>query len=142
MTTQMGSLYDRLGGLDAINAVTESWVARVGGDDRANAKFVRTDIARLKKEVADQLCEVTGGPCTYTGRTMQDTHAGMKTTAGEFEVVMQHLGATLNELNVAKPEQDELVELLRPMRDDIVEVDSPETGTPLPDSYQAAAPLT
>jgi len=142
MTTQMKSLFDRLGGLDAINAVTESWVARVGGDDRANAKFVRTDIARLKKEVADQLCEVTGGPCTYTGRTMQDTHAGMKTTAGEFEVVMQHLGATLNELNVAKPEQDELVELLRPMRDDIVEVDSPETGTPLPDSYQAAAPLT
>ena len=142
MTTQMKSLFDRLGGLDAINAVTESWVARVGGDDRANAKFVRTDIARLKKEVADQLCEVTGGPCTYTGRTMQDTHAGMKTTAGEFEVVMQHLGATLNELNVAKPEQDELVELLRPMRDDIVEVDSPETGTPLPDSYQAAPPLT
>ena len=142
MTTQMKSLFDRLGGLDAINAVTESWVARVGGDDRANAKFVRTDIARLKMEVADQLCEVTGGPCTYTGRTMQDTHAGMKTTAGEFEVVMQHLGATLNELNVAKPEQDELVELLRPMRDDIVEVDSPETGTPLPDSYQAAAPLT
>jgi len=73
---------------------------------------------------------------------MQDTHAGMKTTAGEFEVVMQHLGATPNELNVAKPEQDELVELLRPMRDDIVEVDSPETGTPLPDSYQAAAPPT
>ena len=142
MTTQMKSLFDRLGGLDAINAVTESWVARVGGDDRANAKFVRTDIARLKKEVADQLCEVTGGPCAYTGRTMRDTHAGMKTTAGEFEVVMQHLGATLDELNVAKPEQDELVELLRPMRDDIVEVDSPETGTPLPDSYQAAAPLT
>ena len=142
MTTQMKSLFDRLGGLDAINAVTESWVARVGGDDRANAKFVRTDIARLKKEVADQLCEVTGGPCAYTGRTMRDTHAGMKTTAGEFEVVMQHLGATLDELNVAKPEQDELVELLRPMRDDIVEVESPQTGTPLPDSYQAAPPLT
>ena len=142
MTTQTGSLYDRLGGMDAINAVTESWVARVGGDDRANKKFVRTDIDRLKKEVVDQLCEATGGPCTYTGRSMRETHTGMKTTAGEFEVVMQHLGATLDELNVAKPEQDELVELLRPMRDDIVEVDSPETGTPLPDSYQAAAPLT
>jgi hemoglobin len=142
MTTQTESLYERLGGLDVINALTESWVARVGGDDRANAKFVRTDIARLKKEVGDQLCEVTGGPCAYTGRTMRDTHAGMKTTAGEFEVVMQHLGATLDELNIAKPEQDELVELLSPMRDDIVEVESPRTGTPLPDSYQAAPPLT
>jgi len=141
MTTQMKSLYDRIGGLAAINALTESWVARVGGDDRANGKFARTDIPRLMKEVADQLCEATGGPCTYTGRSMLETHAGMKTTAGEFDVVMQHLGAALDELHFPKPEQDELVELLRPMRDDIVEVESPETGTPLPDSYQAAPPL-
>jgi hemoglobin len=142
MTTQTMSLYDRLGGGDAINALTESWVARVGGDDRANGKFVRTDIERLKKEVVDQLCEATGGPCTYTGRSMVETHAGMKVTAGEFEVVMQHLDATLDELNVPKTEQDEVVDLLRPMRADIVEVESPETGTPLPDSYQAAPPLS
>jgi hemoglobin len=141
MTTQTKSLYDRLGGLDAIEAVVDSWVARVGGDDRANKKFARTDIPRLKKEVADQLCEATGGPCAYTGRSMRDTHAGMKTTAGEFDVAMQHLGATLDEFNVPKTEQDELVGLLRPMRDDIVEVESPETGTPLPDTYQAAPPL-
>ena len=142
MTTQMTSLYDRLGGLDAINALTESWVARVGGDDRANGKFARTDIPRLKKEVADQLCEATGGPCTYTGRSMRETHAGMKTTAGEFDVVMQHLGATLDELHIPKAEQDELVDLIMPTREDIVEVESPQTGTPLPDSYQAAPPLS
>jgi hemoglobin len=140
-TTQEKSLYDRLGGGDAINALTESWVARVGGDDRANGKFARTDIDRLKKEVVDQLCEATGGPCTYTGRSIVETHAGMKVTAGEFDVVMQHLDATLDELNVPKAERDELVGLLKPMRADIVEVESPETGTPLPDSYQAAPPL-
>ena len=99
MTTQTKSLYDRIGGLDAIAALTESWVARVGGDDRANGKFARTDIPRLKKEVVDQLCEATGGPCTYTGRTMQETHDGMAVTAGEFDVAIQHLGATLDELN-------------------------------------------
>jgi len=141
MTTQTKSLYDRLGGLDAITAVTESWVARVGGDDRANGKFVRTDIDRLKKEIIDQLCEATGGPCSYTGRTMQETHDGMGVTAGEFDVVMQHLDATLDELDIPKPDQDELVALIMPMRDDIVEVESPQTGTPLPDSYQAAPPL-
>jgi len=140
-TTQTKSLYDRLGGADAINALTESWVARVGGDDRANGKFVRTDIDRLKKEVIDQLCEATGGPCTYTGRSMLETHAGMKVTAAEFDVVMQHLDAALDELNVPKTQRDELAGLLRPMRDDIVEVESPETGTPLPDSYQAAPHL-
>ena len=142
MTMQTKSLYDRLGGGDAINALTESWVARVAGDDRANGKFARTDIARLKKEVIDQLCEATGGPCTYTGRSMRETHDGMKVTAGEFDVVMQHLRAALDELKVAKTEQDELVDLIMPMRGDIVEVESPETGTPLPDSYRAAPPLS
>jgi len=141
MTTQTKSLYDRLGGLDAITALTESWVARVGGDDRANGKFARTDIPRLMKEVTDQLCEATGGPCTYTGRTMQETHDGMAVTAGEFDVVMQHLGAALEELNIPQTDQGELVALIMPMRDDIVEVESPQTGTPLPDSYQAAPPL-
>jgi hemoglobin len=142
MTTQTKSLYDRLGGFDMINALTESWVARVGGDDQANGKFVRTDIPRLMKEVNDQLCEATGGPCTYTGRSMAETHDGMKVTAGEFDVVMQHLDDALDELNVPKAEQAELVGLIMPMRDDIVEVESPETGTPLPDSYRAAPPLT
>ena len=142
MTTQMKSLYDRLGGLDAINAALDSWVARVAGDDRANQKFVRTDIPRLKKELLDQVCEATGGPCTYTGRSMRETHAGMKVTAGEFDAVMQDLGATLDQFNVPKAEQDELVGLLLPMRDEIVEVKSSETGTPLPDDYQAAQPLS
>jgi len=141
MTTQTKTLYDRLGGGDAINALTESWVARVGGDDRANGKFARTDIERLMKEVVDQLCEATGGPCTYTGRSMLETHAGMKVTAGEFDVVMQHLGAALDELHVPRAEQDELVGLLQPMRDDIVEVESPQTGTLLPHSYQAVPSL-
>jgi len=141
MTTQTTSLYDRLGCLDAITVLTESWVARVGGDDRANQKFARTDIPRLMKEVIDQMCEATGGPCTYTGRTMKETHDGMGVTAGEFDVVMQHLDATLDELNVPKTDRDELVALIMPLRADIVEVESPQTGTPLPDSYQAAPPL-
>jgi hypothetical protein len=55
MSTQAKSLHDRLGGGDVVSALTGSWVARVGGDDRANGKFVRTDLPRLKQEVADQL---------------------------------------------------------------------------------------
>jgi hemoglobin len=66
----------------------------------------------------------------------------MKVTAGEFDAVMQHLGATLDELNVPKAEHDELVGLLMPMQPEIVEVESPQTGTPLPDSYQVAPPLS
>ena len=140
--SQMASLYERLGGLDAITAAVDSFVSRGAGDDRNSQKFARTDVPRLKKEFIDQLCEATGGPCTYTGRNMRDTHTGMKVTDGEWDAFFQDLAAVLDELKVPATEQKELVDLLLPMRDEIVEVKSPETGTPLPDSFQPAPPLS
>ena len=140
--SQMASLYERLGGLDAITAAVDSFVARGAGDDRINQKFARTDVPRLKKEFTDQLCEATGGPCTYTGRNMRDTHAGMKVTDGEWDAFFQDLAAVLDEFKVPAAEQKELVDLLLPMRDEIVEVKSPQTGTALPDSLQPAPPLS
>ena len=138
----MATLYERLGGLDAIAAAVDSFAARCAGDDRINAKFVRTDIPRLKKMLVDQLCEATGGPCTYIGRDMRAAHDGMGVTAGEFDALVEDLVATLDEFNVPKAEQDELLSLLAPLRGDIVEVESAETGTPLPESYHTAPALS
>lgn len=135
-------MYERLGGLEAINAVVNSFVARCADDDRINKKFVRSDVPRLKNMLVDQVCEATGGPCTYTGRDMRETHDGMAVTAGEFDALVEDLVATLDEFDVPRPEQDELLGLLGPMRNEIVEVESPETGTPLPDGYQPAPALT
>jgi len=132
------SLYDRLGGHEAINAVVEDFVGRCAGDSRINGKFARTDIPRLKSMLADQVCNASGGPCTYAGRSMADTHAGMGVTAGEFDALVEDLVATLNKFSVPQAEQDELIGILGPLRPDIVEVESSETGTPLPSSYQAA----
>jgi hemoglobin len=137
----MESLYERLGGLEAINPVVESFVARCGGDDWINPKFERTDVPRLKKMLVDQVCEATGGPCTYTGRDMKETHAGMGVTAGEFEALVEDLVATLEGFDVPKAEREQLLGLLAAMRGDIVEVESPETGTALPESYQPAPAL-
>jgi hemoglobin len=138
----MASLYERLGGLEAIDAAVGSFVARCAGDERINKKFARSDVPRLKKMLVDQVCDATGGPCTYTGRDMRKTHDGMGVTAGEFDALVENLVATLDEFDVPKPEQDELLGLLGPMRDEIVEVESPETGTGLPESYQPAPALT
>jgi hemoglobin len=137
----MASFYERLGGIEAITAVVDSFVARCAGDDRINPKFERTDVPRLKKMLVDQVCEATGGPYPYTGRNMKETHDGMGVTAGEFDALVVDLVATLDEFSVPKAEQDELLGLLAPMREDIVEIESPETGTPLPNTYQAAPAL-
>ena len=138
----MASLYERPGGLDAITAVVDSFSARCAGDDRINGKFARTDIPRLRKMLVDQVCEATGGPCTYTGRDMREAHDGMRVTAGEFDALVEDLVATLDEFDVPKAEQEELLGLLGPMRGDIVEVESAETGTPLPETYQAAPAMS
>jgi hemoglobin len=135
---EMASLYERLGGLDAITSVVDSFVARCADDDRINPKFERSDVPRLKKMLVDQVCEATGGPCTYIGRDMRRTHDGMAVTAGEFDALVEDLVSTLDEFEVPKAEQEELLSLLAPMRDDIVEVESPETGTPLPRTYETA----
>ena len=137
----MDSLYDRLGGGAAVSAVVDNFVARCAGDSRINPKFARTDVPRLKSMLVDQVTEASGGPATYAGRSMRDTHRGMGVTAAEFDALVEDLVATLNEFNVPEMEQGELLGVLGPLRPDIVEVESPETGTPLPDSYENAPPL-
>jgi hemoglobin len=136
------SLFERLGGTDAITAVVQDFRDRCGGDSRINAKFARTDMARLTSMLIDQVSEATGGPATYTGRDMKTAHTDMSVTAGEFSALVENLVATLNKFGVGKAEQDELLGILGPLKSDIVEVDSTATGTPLPDSYEAAPALT
>ena len=135
------SLYERLGGIDAITAVVRAYAERAGKDDRISQKFARTDLNRLTKEFVDQVCEVTGGPCTYTGRSMTQAHANMEVTNGEFDAFIEDLVAILDDFKVGKSEQDELLSLLNPLRGEIVEVDSSEVGTPLPSTFVPAPPL-
>lgn len=137
-----GSLYDRLGGLDAITAVVEAFRDRVAADDRINLKFARTDIGRLTKMLIDQVCEATGGPCHYRGRDMKEAHAGMGVTTGEFNALVEDLVATLDQFKVPGAEQQELLGILGPLKGEIVEVDSKEVGTALPDAFRAAPALS
>lgn len=135
------TLYERLGGIDAITAVVEDFRDRVAADDRINLKFQRTDLARLRKMLIDQVCEATGGPCRYNGRGMKEAHAGMKVTNGEFNALVEDLVATLNRFKVPGAEQNELLAILGPLKSEIVEVDSNEVGTALPDEFRPAPAL-
>jgi hemoglobin len=89
----------------------------------------------------EQVSSAAGGKVEYTGRTMSDTHRGMQVTAGEFDALVEDLVATLGKFNVPEKEQTTLLGILGPLRGEIVEVESSETGTPLPDTYQTAPPL-
>jgi hemoglobin len=139
--TVEGSLYERLGGVDAITAAARAFDDRAGKDDRINQKFARTNLERLTKEFVDQLCQDTGGPCTYTGLSMKKAHTNMGVTNGEFDAFMEDLAAVLDDFEVPKGDQKQLLNLLRPMRADIVEVNTSQVGTPLPSAFTPAPPL-
>jgi len=136
-----GSLYERLGGIEAITAVVKDFRDRVARDARINQKFARTDLGRLTRMLIDQVCQAAGGPCSYSGRSMKEAHAGMGVTSGEFDALVGDLVATLDEFKVGTTEQGELLGMLGPLKPDIIELDSSQVGTPLPPTYQAAPAL-
>ncbi len=114
------SLYDRLGGTPAITAVVDDFVANVAADNRINGFFARTDIPRLKKLLVEQICAGTGGPCTYTGRSMQAAHKGMNITDAQFNALVDDLQKTLVKFKVPEKEQGDLLAVLGPMKPQIV----------------------
>jgi len=114
-------LYERLGGKEAITAVVDTFVGKVGADKRINGYFASTDLTKLKMHLVNQICQASGGPCKYTGRTMKLTHAGMGVTNAAFDALVEDLVAALDHHKVRKTEKDELLAVLGPMRSDIVE---------------------
>ena len=114
-------LYDRLGGKPAITAVVDDFVGRVAADNRINGEFANTNIPRLKMLLVEQICQASGGPCTYTGRSMKATHAGMSVSSGDFDALVGDLITTLNKFKVPEREKNELLGALGPMKSDIVE---------------------
>lgn len=122
------SLYDRLGGKPAITAVVDDFVGRVAADTRINGKFANANIPRLKMMLVDQICQASGGPCTYIGRDMKTTHAGMGITGAEFDALVGDLVATLNKFKVPDREKNELLGALGPMKKDIVEKPMAQAG--------------
>ena len=115
------SLYERLGGKEAITAVVDTFVGTVGADKRINGFFASTDLTKLKMHLVNQICEASGGPCKYTGRTMKQTHAGMGVTDAAFGALVEDLVSALDHHKVGKTEKDELLAVLGPMKADIVE---------------------
>ena len=78
-------------------------------------------LRKLRQHVVDQLCEVTGGPCYYIGRTMKTTHAGLGITESDWQVTVKHLNATLDRFKVPEKERNEILTLFASLKQDIVE---------------------
>ena len=121
---QPPSLYKRLGGYDAIAAVTDDFIARLASDKSLSRFFVghsKDSLGRIRQLVVDQLCAATGGPCVYIGRDMKSAHQGMGITEADWNTSVGHLVATLEKFKVPEKEKNELLGAVSSFKKDIVE---------------------
>ena len=125
MPDQEKTLYERLGGYDAIAAVANDLLPRLENDTQLGRFWAnRGDdgIAREKQLLIDYLCTSAGGSLLYTGRDMLTSHRGMGITDSDWELFIGHLKATLAEFQVPQPEQDDVLAFIDSTRADIVGV--------------------
>ena len=118
------SLYDRLGGYDAIAKVVDDFINRLATDPRFARFFsgFSTDSKkRLRQHILDQFCVAAGGPCVYMGRDMKTTHGGLGITEADWDAAAKHLVEALDKYKVPKAEKDELLAFVTSQKKDIVE---------------------
>jgi len=118
------SLYERLGGYDAISAVANDLLPRLQSDSDLGRFWDHRGedgVAREKQFLIDFLCSSAGGPVLYTGRDMELSHKGMGIAESDWSAFLEHLNATLDSFNVPQRESFEVVAFIQSTKPDIVE---------------------
>ena len=113
----------RVGGYDAIAAVTDDFLARLAVISKC-AFFLGVSadsLRKLRQHVVDQLCEATGGPCNYFGRSMKTVHAGLGITESDWQITVKHLTGTLDKFKVPDKERNEILTIFAGLKSYIVE---------------------
>ena len=120
------SLYARLGGQPAVQAVANGLVDRILADKRVNSWFAHAasspeNTAAYKAKLADFICQGVGGPCKYTGRDMVAAHRGRGVTNEAFSAVAEDLVAVLDQLKVPAKEKNEVMAIIGSLKPSIVQ---------------------
>ncbi len=123
---QEASLYERLGGLYPIASVVDVFIDLLLHNDVLNENPAireardRVPAPGLKYHVTAMVCQATGGPCEYTGRSMEEAHAHLNIGEREWQAMLSDLRRTLNDFQVPEQEQEELIAIVQSTKDDIV----------------------
>ena len=118
------TLYERLGGYDAISAVTNDLMPRLKADSQLARFWQHRGEDGIKREtqlLIDFLCSSAGGPLYYTGRDMKTLHKGMRISESDWSRFLGHLEATLQAFQVPQAERDEVVAFIQSTKPDIAE---------------------
>jgi hemoglobin len=115
------SLYRALGEGPGVERLVDAALTRIHADLRINLFFENTDLPDLRRLLIEQICEASGGPCTYTGRSMEEAHSGMYLSEEDFGVFVEDLVAAMNDVGVDAQSQQAVLGLFGPMKPQIIE---------------------
>jgi hemoglobin len=124
MASKERSLYTRLGGYDAIAAVSDEFIGRLATGKLLHRFVVGLSVdsqKQLRQHLVDFLCNATGGPCLYLGRDMKTVHTGLGITEADWQEGVDALNATLDKFKVPKKEHGEVIAAIGGLKKDIVE---------------------
>lgn len=113
--------YDQLGGAAGIEGIVDDLLEKIVEDERINFQFAETDIVRFRSMLIEQLCAESDGPCTYSGLSMQESHAGRGIDDAQFNALVEDLIDVMTARKVPIGAQNRLLKRLAPMHGDIVE---------------------
>jgi hemoglobin len=114
------TLYERIGGEAKIRLIAEEFTNAILADDRINFTFAESDVKKFTKLFYEQLCNLTGGPCKYTGRDMQEAHAKLAINDAQFNAIAEDLYVAFEKAHVPYRLQNKVMVMLAPMEKDIV----------------------
>ena len=117
------SLYQRLGGYDALAAVTDEFITRLATDPQLGRFFTglsNDSKIRVRQHVIDFLCVATGGPCKYTGRDMRTAHTGLNISEADWNKSVEYLVETLDKFKVPEKEKSQVLGAISGLKADIV----------------------
>ncbi|MCC5855873.1 MAG: group 1 truncated hemoglobin [Idiomarina sp.] len=119
-TAQANSLYQDLGEQEGIANLVEELLFNIADDRRIRHHFADTDMERLHRMLTEQICELAGGPCTYSGDDMVTSHTGMGVTRADFNALVENLQLAMDDHGISVGAQNRLLALLAPMHHEIV----------------------
>jgi hemoglobin len=114
-------LYAALGQQDGIRRLADDFVQRLSTDPRTAPFFKESNLKRVREKIAEQLCQVTGGGCTYTGDSMAEVHKGQGIQMADFNAVVEILQDAMDQQGIAFRDQNKLLAKLAPMHRDMIE---------------------
>lgn len=113
-------LYLQLGGTQGIEQIVEDLLFNVADDRRIRHHFIDIDIVRLHEKLSEQICELAGGPCVYSGDDMVKSHTGMGVTRADFNALVEALQLAMDDNQITVSAQNRLLAMLAKMHHEIV----------------------